>query len=64
MYQLAFTTVTSGGTLLFRTRTGRLVVAALALVTATASLPSSAAADSRGHDRHRPSSGGLSAVVR
>ncbi|WP_351224500.1 penicillin acylase family protein [Streptomyces sp. NPDC002133] len=50
--------------MLFRTRLRHLVLAGLALVTATASLPPAAAAGSRDQDRHRPSGGGLSAVIR
>ncbi|MFF4232024.1 penicillin acylase family protein [Streptomyces sp. NPDC001820] len=50
--------------MLFRTRLRRLSLTGVALLTAAATLPPAAAADSRdGHDRH-PSGGGLSAVIR
>lgn len=50
--------------MLLRHRLGRLALTGVALLTAAAALPPSAAADSRDrHDRH-PSGGGLSAVIR
>ncbi|MFC5805256.1 penicillin acylase family protein [Streptomyces formicae] len=49
-------------TRLARTRTRQLLLAGLALVAAAASLPPTAAAGPR--DRHHPSAGGLSAVIR
>lgn len=71
MDQPAITAVPLGGTLLFRTRPRtrlrRLTLTGIALVTAAATLPPAAAADSgdrhERHDRH-PSGGGLSAVIR
>ncbi|MCX4825409.1 penicillin acylase family protein [Streptomyces sp. NBC_01142] len=64
MDQPAFTAVLLGGTLLFRTRLRRLALTGIALLTAAAVLPPTAAADPRDrHDRH-PSGGGLSAVIR
>ncbi|MFI1393526.1 penicillin acylase family protein [Streptomyces sp. NPDC020681] len=64
MDQPAYLTAHLGGILLFRTRLRRLGLTAVALVTAAAALPPSAAADSRDRDDRHPSGHGLSAVIR
>nr|WP_073756110.1 penicillin acylase family protein [Streptomyces sp. CB03234] len=60
MAQRAFTSVPLGGTLLFRTRLRRHLVPAVVALATVAGTASPAVPD----ERHRPSGGGLSAVIR